>query len=998
MSFCRITGKSRGLPKPNYFPILPPISPADAKRLCRITTKSQGLPSHHYIPALSSALNSRVFCKVTAKAEGQGQHHFPNVDEILKPHVLMPDYRYVFPKFDEEQKHQKALITLLNTKVGLENINARYVYSVDEKKTNLVIPAGLEAAVRDGEVRDVMLDSGGETILIKMYQGPNVTVNVEDFVPSDDLLMWEGMGPSEAVLLQREKEEKLNKKRKSGQLLGLKSRTKIFEDREKAFDLEQLELANREEMKKAKLLKMKMADQEIPKKNQYIDFANLREKLLSESDDSEPIFGHIVHMSGSVTFFPGTSVIDLPEGKIIPGRMERFEDNVKFVPGIMLEGKFVPGQMVVTNSGEEFVPGQVIQTREGAKFVPGQFVETGSGCKFVPGQTIETEHGPQFVPGQIIETKAGPTFVPGQIIVTGNQAKFVPGRIIETSDGPHFVPGRVIEAGEQVIFVSGEVVETPEGLKFVAPDLEEAVDGAQEFSVQGFEVTPEELKLFHTTGCHAASDTNVAIDSEVLKQLLKAGMSVGRQISMEIPKVDVSLLPVTSDKLRLSGELTVKMTQAMLSLAHAALKVFKQDESCTTNVDLSEVEVQHIQDLEQNKNLEKYLRVIVASAVAKCRKEKSWSEEAFMNAVSSSIGFTLGKMVEEVSVNKVVETIHNFLKVPANFNQIINEAEHYLVTHETLQDRLTFVINTSSEPLKVIKKLSKSLHGTIKEGFRELFSKNTKLLEEVVKRLNNLPDCPEEIEMEETLQSAIIAVVKEQSKQKLEEILSNSESKTDVEIKEFKNLLLQAVGLAKALGMIGVASTLLQVVSDSKSHEVLSGDLTIMNILQKLTIMRQIAENKPEFTEALAKLTTNPESAQKDPSVRELLTKSTALFVKPQKDLESSSDIPISLLLSCNPLAMEDYLATKKRPKILLILKAGIQAVIPREAAKEVLSGKVPYAVVDEKGIKYFEPRRRAGSTIKLPARYNSSCYSFYGCPERSTSFDSFGSRTRFKR
>jgi hypothetical protein len=31
MSFCRITGRARNLPKPNFFPLIPPISPADAR-------------------------------------------------------------------------------------------------------------------------------------------------------------------------------------------------------------------------------------------------------------------------------------------------------------------------------------------------------------------------------------------------------------------------------------------------------------------------------------------------------------------------------------------------------------------------------------------------------------------------------------------------------------------------------------------------------------------------------------------------------------------------------------------------------------------------------------------------------------------------------------------------------------------------------------------------------------------------------------------------------
>lgn len=42
MSFCRISGRSKTLPKPNFFPIIPPISLAHARKLCRITGKKLG--------------------------------------------------------------------------------------------------------------------------------------------------------------------------------------------------------------------------------------------------------------------------------------------------------------------------------------------------------------------------------------------------------------------------------------------------------------------------------------------------------------------------------------------------------------------------------------------------------------------------------------------------------------------------------------------------------------------------------------------------------------------------------------------------------------------------------------------------------------------------------------------------------------------------------------------------------------------------------------------
>ncbi|KAK6630534.1 hypothetical protein RUM43_014519 [Polyplax serrata] len=984
MSFCRITGKSRGLPKPNYFPLLPPISPADAKRLCRITNKSKGLPKHHYIPALSGARGGKANCRVTAKSEGQAPHHYPTQDGLLKPHIVIPGYKYVFPNFDEDHKLQKQLLALMSTKAGNVSSNVRYVYCVEEKKTNLVIPAGLEAAVRDGEVRDVLLGQEGDTILIKMIQGPSVTVDVNDFVLTDEIVLWEGMGPKESVLMERMNEDMESHEKRKKRLQAINDRKKIFEDRERRYDEEELKVDNDEKARKTKMnmLKlMKKEEEEKIKKKDGQNFMHLKEKLLSNSENCEPIFGHIVQTSTSVTFYPGASVVDLPEGKTIPGRMEKHGDTVKFVPGMIIDDKFIAGQIVTTDNGEEFVPGHVIETSEGPKFVPGQMVDTIAGPKFVPGQTILTDNGYQFVPGQIIDTKAGPTFIPGQIIVTDQTAKFVPGRVIETSEGPRFVPGRVIETGDQVTFVSGQVVDTPEGLKFVAPDLENDDDGIQEFSVQGFEVTPEELKLLRPAASQVASDTAVAIDSEVLKQLSQAGMSIGRQLSNDLPKVDIRLLPVTSERLHLSGEEAVKMAQVILSLALIGLKVARKDDSCTCDIDVNDAGVQVLEAVAQSKNLEKYLRVIVASAVVACRKEKAVTEEALMVAISLAIEKTLGEAVDQVSPEKVVTVLHDFLASPENFNQIIIETVTYLELNETLGDKIEFVKDCTSEPSKVINKISKILNGNMAEAFSTLVTKDPTLLKGVVEHLNQTTEIRmSAMELQEILEKAIVSVVKERSEQKIMEMIRKPETKTQSEMKEFQNLLRQSVGLAKALGMWNVARTLMEVISDPSSHEILSKDATVMNILERLTIMREIAEGKPELAEALGRLATDPEAAKADPQMRELVRRSTALMVVPHKNLQSSADIPISLLMSCNNLALENYFTETKRPNILLILKSGIQAVVPREAARAVLTGQVPYAVVDEKGIKYFEPLH-VFSAMRLP-KYAAKCFTMYCCPE----------------
>ena len=127
-TFCRITGKSKGLPKPNYFPLLPPISPADAKRFCRITGKAYGLPTHHYIPVLVG-LPAR---KQTTFSPTQLPHE-TNGFTSKKRHVMLADYRYVFPCYEESND----LIQLLATKKT--ESTAHYVYKVAERRCSLCL-------------------------------------------------------------------------------------------------------------------------------------------------------------------------------------------------------------------------------------------------------------------------------------------------------------------------------------------------------------------------------------------------------------------------------------------------------------------------------------------------------------------------------------------------------------------------------------------------------------------------------------------------------------------------------------------------------------------------------------------------------------------------------------------------------------------------------------------------------------------------------------------
>lgn len=236
MSFCRITGKSRGLPKANFFPILPPISPGNARRFCRITGKSYGLASHHYIPVTLTSFSSRKKCRVAGVAATVGgRSHYPDISYGKRKHIVLLDYRYVLPVFDFDSEEQKELHDLFNSKEA--DSEKKFVYRVDEKRCNLVLPARLEAAVRDGDIRDVMFAKDTDQVLFRLKAGTNVTIDFHEYKENlDDL--YEGEGPKEEVIVEREREQEQEKKQrklsvsKCGRQKQLKSMTKIFENKD----------------------------------------------------------------------------------------------------------------------------------------------------------------------------------------------------------------------------------------------------------------------------------------------------------------------------------------------------------------------------------------------------------------------------------------------------------------------------------------------------------------------------------------------------------------------------------------------------------------------------------------------------------------------------------------------------------------------------------------------------------------------------------------------
>ncbi|XP_050523343.1 obscurin isoform X48 [Daktulosphaira vitifoliae] len=669
-------------------------------------------------------------------------------------------------------------------------------------------------------------------------------------------------------------------------------------------------------------------------------------------EKSDEVYGHMVQTAYGIEFYPGER-IGLPAGKIIPGKLFR-NNGVRFVPGVIVDDKFVPGQVVVTDRGEQFVPGQVIETHNGPKFVPGQIVDTENGSKFVPGQTMETKDGVKFVPGQIVETKSGPTFIPGQIIYTEEEgSRFVPGQVVNTVEGPRFVPGRVIETGDRVIFVPGQVVETTEGLKFIAPDLHDEDDGNYKFSVQGFEVPPEELKVLQPSfpqSSYFTKSREMALDSKMLEQLSLAGMSIGRHVPVELPTVDVSSLPsmhiatAISEKIELNNEATIKLAHIINRLCKLEIKKSYYGSPLLQSL---------INKLPQNKSTENVgliLETILSSGNS--------SPTAILNEIYTIV-FDEGFITDLKNPNKVnvLKGIMSNSEIEPNyiseaFNEILNEIED----------------------------------SKLRLAFEHITKNNVELLN-LVKLKINLEHVQTEKEAIEALQWAIVNTINETSDISVNQVLSNKKSEC------FNRLLSDAVALAKALGLREVVSVLIDVLDDRRSSDILASDKITIDILRRLTVMRKLAERRPEFKCTLTSMTNDPHEARKDPNLRELVRESAILLFPPEVKVETSFDVPLELFSPLNSLAMEDFMVKSRKMGILLIIKNGLQAVVPREAARSVLTGEVPYSVLDEKGIHRFEPMNVLDA-LKLPA-FTPGRYSMYKCALQRTLTEDDGTLTR---
>lgn len=1382
MAYCRITGKSRGLPKPNYFPLLPPISASAAKRYCRITGKSYGLPSHNFIPVILTAnLSHKVQCKITSHGSDAAPLNGLELGHEYgqRKHILLPEYRYLFPKLDEECSTQRELIQILEAaQIDDETSQHNYVYRVDEKQCNLVFPARLESAIRDGNVRDVMLAKDSDRILLKMHKGTHVSVEMYDFNGDGGKEKWDtlydGEGPSMDVILEKTVEEPRKKRRPkklrqtskahdangtsegpqtatgannsstSNDVPSLKSSKQILINQvqksvKSCSDLvkpmieswdwktyEQMALAqfpeklpvelptpidiepirivrNQPKVQYPELMSNTIGFDAMPhvdpmpnvksgtfveeavitsikhlSDQQLADTENVIEKLEHDiehlpmvedlpkvlqnmnsgkfirlggvsglkldinkahetfipgqnistptgdlfipghtvqtrggpmyvpglavntpgiglsiipgflsnpsANEEHPKFvvgqvindqfvpgqamgsptearfcegqtildedgklafvagiiendqficgqtlntpngnvfipGQTITMDDGEIFLPGQSVQDpsglwkfvegksvlasdntvefipgrtvktvegakfipgqmlgnsyvagiqkrdseeelsfvpgvnidtdlgpkfirglvvesefgsifmpgvlekniqgsydfsvaktiseivtcdpavqgfiidpntcevgdcsllnvfgfviqtetgkiefYPEkvpvehrlaGKAIPGKLFKQNGTAKFIPGVMSDDNqcFIAGQIVSTENGDQFVPGQVVETGDGLKFVPGQVIETKTGSKFVPGQTFETSSGPRFIPGQIVETRGGPTFIPGQVISNDGCDRFVPGQVVDTEDGPRFVPGRVVEEGDGVTFIPGQIVETAEGPRFVAPDLLDNDNDEQEFSVQSFLVTPEELKLIKPNG-HAGYDSggDCSLDTTILRQLSEAGMSIGRQIEMSA--VDL-VLQSTKDAQCL--EMIKKVSHATPSniIDSTIVAMRKIVEYLNGKVDTSLTG--KVKTLGKPKDPE------VVEAVESLIKKVYWniveSNKTFLEALSIELGRDMETRISfedilttiELNPLKLVNKLYEEIEVEKSVVELVNLCQTDGVL-ELETDILVSVLKRSVNDEHIIRSLEVITACSSNDAIKRIFKEIQKSPETQGLRKSN---------------AKLVELIQDQIQETINQQILNAEPR------ELNRLLMDTIQLAKALEIDSSVTKMLgQLIEDPQSKNVfvhLKNDPMVMELISRTFLIRELiaknSSNSEVEADLLQNLRSSPYSLRANRDFLDIFRTSGALITRkltngpsqPLSPLKSSNELPSQVLFNDNPLVIEDYLMkTKTKTRdALVIIKDHYKAVVPRHLSHAVLTGKCSYTLIDENGISHYEP------------------------------------------
>lgn len=331
------------------------------------------------------------------------------------------------PTFDPENEGQKRLKGILDSKKG---DGRRFVYTVADKKYNIVFESAFELALRDGDIIDVLVSQKNDKILVKTKDCRKVPLEIQPYEDQDQQL-YSGEGAT------TKKEETSHHHGKYTMSLA-----KMFEDKEEEEEKWEEEMKKILKRGKKKRLESTRAFKEVMKQIlRKFDWAKFEEdakkvvETIQEPVEEQPIRMEVNDLEGTKhveeTFQNNPDLLpQLPTIQDIPEILQSLST------ATLAELNNVKGAEVTLNSGKKcFVTGQMVQTEDGEVFVPGQTVDN----HYSPGFTINVDNSPALVNGLILgDQDQEPMFLPSQSAITsGGQLTFTP-----TTPEPEVQPSR----------------------------------------------------------------------------------------------------------------------------------------------------------------------------------------------------------------------------------------------------------------------------------------------------------------------------------------------------------------------------------------------------------------------------------------------------------------------------------------------------------------------------------------------------------------------------
>lgn len=981
LSFCKITGASKIFTRNFYLPLLKPLTPREAFRTFRITGKwLLGSKIQRYIPVLLNHKRKRSkFVKNYGKLK----------------HKEMENYTYLTPILDTDNETQKLLLSILEKKKG----NGVFVYTVEDKKMNIVLQADLEYAVRDGDVIDVLVSQKSDKILIKLKDFKKIPIELDYYDVKEPMFCGEGA--------TTEADEKLHHYGKYTMSLA-----KIFEDKERQEEEWEIMLQKIIKRRKRHAAEKSKEYKALVKENlrkldwdQFEEDAKRVVQEIAEPNKEEPIDMEIDDLKktlGVNEFFSESEKMM----NLLP-KMNEISDVLKNMEHAHLhelllnesEGensKKISGVMVTLSSGREvFVSGQMVHTEEGEVFVPGQTIQTKHGMEYNPGFTINIDGKPSLINGLIMSQKENePMFLPTQSAITADgQLTFA----LSEEERPPPPTEEYIQLRKE----RRQKLQEPQNNENNQAILEEETNDEmqqnlteEDNSMKETEKEEEAIILFINDkdlidSESSDSDSGISeIDSETyrlkqekdrleLEELKRILMGDGMEklvTDIEDKKLNLQQRLEELRKLKMECERPLVSYATEKDACEIASSITQDKEAINRLVDIlltmirktstirykNSIHPENIIETHVNLNdgensSEKYhcssnsLKILLKSSIVAANKVFKERPKDQLLALER-----IGCIFTDIFKNDtpLLAEIIELMKTPTERNDVCEILFKYLSYdyRDSKVNKLSQIINCSrkgvDKVLDVIEELMVNDNKVMCEAFVKLCKVDEDILHDM---LEHCRSHSYKVKMENDvinlLEDSIAFATKTFTNNKFHEIFELGKD-------DFQRFIDQSICFGKALQLTDVVDEL----SCQKSLELENYGNNTQKFLKRMFLIDKLVSKDFTLRRAVDRLQRNPDQAKYDPRIRQIIRES-GMLLSNGFTLSNSRTIPLQLLKSQNLLALEDFLVQRmKMDCAVLIIRSDFQAVIPKEALQGVQSGRMPYVLIDESGISNFKP------------------------------------------